>query len=84
MCGFAGHIGSRAIAPLGDSVLDALRHRGPDGQRTERCTTGDVIADFAFARLAIVDLSDAGQQPMSNEDGRFTMVFNGEIYNSPR
>jgi asparagine synthase (glutamine-hydrolysing) len=44
---------------------------------------GDVIADLAFARLAIVDLSDAGQQPMSNEDGRFTMVFNGEIYNSP-
>lgn len=83
MCGFAGHIGSRAVAALDDSVLDALRHRGPDGQRTERYTTGDVIADFAFARLAIVDLSDAGQQPMSNEDGRFTMVFNGEIYNSP-
>ena len=44
---------------------------------------GDVAVDLAFARLAIVDLSNAGQQPMSNEDGRFTMVFNGEIYNSP-
>lgn len=83
MCGFAGHIGCREVADLGDSVLDALRHRGPDTQRTERCATDSVIADFAFARLAIVDLSDAGQQPMSNEDGRFTMVFNGEIYNSP-
>jgi asparagine synthase (glutamine-hydrolysing) len=83
MCGFAGHTGSQAVAGLGDSVLDALRHRGPDAQRTERCSTGDVVADLAFARLAIVDLSDAGQQPMSNEDGRFTMVFNGEIYNSP-
>ncbi len=83
MCGFAGHVGSRAVAVLGDGVLDALRHRGPDtAQRTERCAWGDVIADFAFARLAIVDLSD-GQQPMSNEDGRLTMVFNGEIYDSP-
>jgi asparagine synthase (glutamine-hydrolysing) len=83
MCGFAGHVGGRAVETLGGEVLDALRHRGPDAQRAERCTTGDVIADFAFARLAIVDLSNAGQQPMSNEDGRFTMVFNGEIYNSP-
>jgi asparagine synthase (glutamine-hydrolysing) len=64
-------------------VLDALRHRGPDAQRTERCTLEDVTADFAFARLAIIDLSEAGQQPMSSEDGRLTMVFNGEIYNYP-
>jgi asparagine synthase (glutamine-hydrolysing) len=63
-------------------VLDALRHRGPDAQRIERCATSEGTTDFAFARLAIVDLSAAGQQPMSNEDGRFTMVFNGEIYNS--
>jgi len=83
MCGIAGQVGGRAVAALDDSVLDALRHRGPDAQCTERCAMGDVIANFAFARLAIVDLSDAGQQPMGNEDGRFTMVFNGEIYNSP-
>jgi asparagine synthase (glutamine-hydrolysing) len=83
MCGFAGHVGYRPIPALGDSVLDALQHRGPDARRSERCATDDLIADFAFARLAIVDLSDAGQQPMSDEDGRLTMVFNGEIYNSP-
>jgi asparagine synthase (glutamine-hydrolysing) len=83
MCGLAGHIGRQPVAALGDSVLDALRHRGPDAQCAERCTTSGVTAELAFARLAIVDLSDAGQQPMSNEDGRFTMVFNGEIYNSP-
>jgi asparagine synthase (glutamine-hydrolysing) len=83
MCGIAGHVGRRAVAGISDSVLDALRHRGPDAQRTERCATGDVIADLAFARLAIVDLSDAGRQPMNNEDGRYTMLFNGEIYNSP-
>jgi len=83
MCGIAGRLGSRPVAPLGDNVLEALRHRGPDGQRSERCMCGDVVADLAFARLAIVDLSDAGQQPMTSQDGRFTMVFNGEIYNSP-
>jgi asparagine synthase (glutamine-hydrolysing) len=83
MCGIAGHIGARPVAGLPGGVLDALRHRGPDAQRTERRVTGDVMADLAFARLAIVDLSDAGMQPMSNEDGRLTMVFNGEIYNSP-
>jgi len=83
MCGIAGHAGRRAVATLDEKVLEALRHRGPDAQRTERWTMGDVAVDLAFARLAIVDLSNAGQQPMSNEDGRFTMVFNGEIYNSP-
>lgn len=83
MCGIAGYVGRPSAAAFGDSVLDALRHRGPDAQRTERRATGDMITDLAFARLAIVDLSNAGQQPMSNEDGRLTMVFNGEIYNSP-
>jgi asparagine synthase (glutamine-hydrolysing) len=83
MCGIAGHAAALIVAPLADEVLAALRHRGPDAQRTERCSKGDVTADLAFARLAIVDLSDAGQQPMSSEDGRLTMVFNGEIYNSP-
>jgi asparagine synthase (glutamine-hydrolysing) len=83
MCGIAGHLGCRSVAPLSQSVLEALRHRGPDAQRTERCSAAHVTADLAFARLAIVDLSDAGQQPMTSEDGRFTMVFNGEIYNSP-
>ena len=83
MCGFSGHIGPRPAPALGDDVVEALRHRGPDAQCTERCVRDSVIADFAFARLAIVDLSDAGQQPMSSEDGRLTMVFNGEIYNYP-
>jgi asparagine synthase (glutamine-hydrolysing) len=83
MCGFAGHAGPRPVPAMGDSAFDALRHRGPDAQRSERCTSGELITDLVFARLAIVDLSDAGQQPMSNEDGRLTMVFNGEIYNSP-
>ena len=83
MCGIAGHVGHGPLQPLNQEVLAALHHRGPDAQRTERCVSSDVVADLAFARLAIVDLSDAGQQPMTDEDGRYTMVFNGEIYNSP-
>lgn len=83
MCGFAGHAGGRVVAAMNEGVLEALRHRGPDAQCIERCTMSGLSAHLAFARLAIVDLSNAGQQPMSNEDDRFTMVFNGEIYNSP-
>jgi asparagine synthase (glutamine-hydrolysing) len=83
MCGIAGHLGPRPLAPVGDAVLEALRHRGPDAQRAERRSAAYVSADLAFARLAIVDLSYAGEQPMSSGDGRLTMVFNGEIYNSP-
>ena len=83
MCGIAGHIGRQGAAAFGDNVLDALQHRGPDSQRIERYPTGGTIVTLAFTRLAIIDLSDAGQQPMSSEDGRYSMVFNGEIYNSP-
>lgn len=82
MCGLAGHIASRPVGRLDDGVLAALRHRGPDAQRTDRYASADLVAEFAFARLAIVDLSDSGQQPMTSEDGRLIMVFNGEIYNS--
>ena len=83
MCGIAGHIGLQGVADFGVNVLDALRHRGPDSQRAERYASKSAIADLAFARLAIIDLSMAGQQPMSSEDGRYIMLFNGEIYNSP-
>ena len=83
MCGIAGHIGPQGVADFGVNALDALRHRGPDSQRAERYSSKSAIADFAFARLAIIDLSTAGQQPMSSEDGRYIMLFNGEIYNSP-
>src|SRR5258708_33799986 len=83
MCGFAGRVGPRAVRVLDEGGLGALRHRGPDAQRTERCTREDVAADFAFARLASVDLSDAGQQPMSSEAGRLPMGFDAEIYNHP-
>ena len=83
MCGIAGHIASHETAPFDARVLESLRHRGPDSQCVERLVTQHAVANLAFARLAIVNLSDAGLQPMTSEDGRFTMMFNGEIYNSP-
>jgi asparagine synthase (glutamine-hydrolysing) len=56
---------------------DAVRHRGPDQGgvfESEDCS-------MAHARLSIIDLTDAGRQPLATEDGRFVVAYNGEIYN---
>jgi asparagine synthase (glutamine-hydrolysing) len=61
-------------------LRDTMRHRGPDGEGLwRRPEQGDLV--LGHRRLAIVDLSDAGLQPMSNEDGGVQVTFNGEIYN---
>ncbi len=60
-------------------MADVIGHRGPDGEGfwiNDEKTVG-----FGFRRLAILDLSANGDQPMSYADGRFTIIFNGEIYN---
>lgn len=84
MCGFCGVSG---VPPLAEDeaawVREAtglLAHRGPDD---EGYFTGDGVA-LGFRRLAIVDPSEAGHQPMTSADGRYRMVYNGEIYNAPR
>ena len=56
---------------------EALRHRGPDGEGTYM----DNHVSLGHRRLAIIDLSEKGKQPMSNEDESIWLVFNGEIYN---
>jgi asparagine synthase (glutamine-hydrolysing) len=81
MCGIAGIVALRdhAEAPSREQLVDmagALRHRGPDEFGLYR----DDRAGLAHARLSIIDLS-SGQQPMSNEDGAWWVVFNGEIFN---
>jgi len=84
VCGIFGYLTSSPFAE-GEEVLraglSALRHRGPDDEATVVVREDAVTCGFAFTRLAIVDLSLLGRQPMATEDGRFTLVFNGEIYN---
>jgi asparagine synthase (glutamine-hydrolysing) len=82
MCGFAGIVGSDD-EQLVSRMLSQLQHRGPDDSGIERF---DGLKDLSsavlgFQRLSIIDLSSAGRQPMTNEDGSVWVVFNGEIYN---
>jgi asparagine synthase (glutamine-hydrolysing) len=79
MCGIVGQIGSRHV-DLGPA-LDRIAHRGPDDRGTYAGEGADDAVDLGFVRLAIIDLSPAGHQPMCNEDGSVWLVFNGEIYN---
>ena len=78
MCGIAGF--SWEDARLGRLMTDRLRHRGPDA---EGLRTADGVT-LGHRRLAIVDLSEAGRQPMPSEDESVWLVFNGEIYNAPQ
>src|SRR5205085_8973889 len=79
MCGIVGVL--TLDGPVDVRVVrimtSSLRHRGPDG---EGVYTGGAVG-FGFRRLAILDLTTAGDQPMLSSDGRLALVFNGEIYN---
>lgn len=80
MCGITGLLnfdGADAPREVLQSMTDILRHRGPDGQGLH--ISGPV--GLGHRRLAIIDLSDAAKQPMSNEDETIWLTFNGEIYN---
>lgn len=82
MCGIGGVVGLGRVR-LADTAHGALRHRGPDGSGRDVQVGDGWSWDLIHSRLSIIDLSDAGNQPMSTLDGRLTLVFNGEIYNSP-
>jgi asparagine synthase (glutamine-hydrolysing) len=64
---------------LASAMVDTLIHRGPDGHGAEIDPSARTV--LAQRRLAIIDLSPAGRQPMVSASGRWTVVFNGEIYN---
>jgi len=80
MCGIVALLnttGKPADLTLVRAMVGALEHRGPDD-------SGDFVADaigLGFRRLSIIDLTDAGHQPMLSPDGKVALVFNGEIFN---
>lgn len=85
MCGIAGFIdtslsrSSDTLRANAEAMATCLAHRGPDAQGIwVEEKTGIALA---HRRLAIIDLSPLGEQPMHSADGRFVIVFNGEIYN---
>jgi asparagine synthase (glutamine-hydrolysing) len=81
MCGISGRVNYRTGAPVATAILegmcDRLQHRGPDGSGV----WADGAVGFGHRRLAVIDTSSAGRQPLQTADGRFTITFNGEIYN---
>jgi len=78
MCGIVGTIGTRLRLDLSISLL---RHRGPDHQSEWTSAPSETPVALGHARLAIVDLSSDGDQPMHSSCGRYVIVFNGEIHN---
>jgi len=80
MCGIAGIIGARAVNPNAvQAMTDLMVHRGPDGEG--QWSTYDGRVCFGHRRLAIIDITDKGAQPMQTGDGTLTITYNGEIYN---
>src|SRR5215467_11791876 len=85
MCGLAGMVDWRAetnvdaLRAIGEAMNGMLSHRGPDA--SDVWTEPESGALLAHARLAIIDLSPGGAQPMQSRDGRYVIITNGEIYN---
>jgi len=90
MCGFAGKLAwderYRTTPEALSAMSRAIAHRGPDGEALWINHDGAISPEapqvaFAFRRLAVLDVDPRAMQPMHSPDGRFSLVFNGEIYN---
>ena len=81
MCGLVGYFGpwSAERAPQLERAANAIRHRGPDDAGLWHDAERGI--GLAHRRLSILDLSQAGHQPMRSKCGRYVIAFNGEIYN---
>jgi asparagine synthase (glutamine-hydrolysing) len=77
MCGIVGTVNE----DITEDIVSLIYHRGPDEQRLVQKKFLNNKLYFGHTRLAIQDLSNAGSQPMSTNDGRYTIIFNGEVYN---
>jgi asparagine synthase (glutamine-hydrolysing) len=84
MCGIFGIL-SQAPAQVSPALVEAAHaiqgHRGPDGRGTQRFDVDRSSLILAHQRLAIIDLTQAGHQPMAYRDGLGSIVYNGELYN---
>src|SRR6266542_331730 len=85
MCGLVATFGP-APAELADVELAcrAIAHRGPDGQGIWTGRAGRLAADLGHRRLAILDPSPAGAQPMTIDGDSLAVSYNGELYNYPQ
>src|SRR5882672_11223837 len=80
MCGIAGMVSRNAGSAQNiEPMIAQLRHRGPDAQSAWLSDDGKVA--LGHTRLSVIDLSETANQPMVSHDGRYIIVFNGEIYN---
>jgi asparagine synthase (glutamine-hydrolysing) len=77
MCGILGSVN----IDFEPSLLSTIAHRGPDSKGVNRCRVNDNQVIFAQTRLAILDLSETGNQPMESHCCNYMITFNGEIYN---
>ncbi len=87
MCGIVGFWSPASgrsepeLRAIVSRMADTLRHRGPDASGAWASAPSGLA--FGHTRLAVIDLSPAGRQPMASACGRFQLVYNGEIYNHP-
>ncbi|SHG48676.1 asparagine synthase (glutamine-hydrolysing) [Flavobacterium micromati] len=85
MCGIFGFVGKKYLEKDADlkAMRISLKHRGPDhfDYFSMQNVNEDSEVNLGHVRLSIIDTSNAGNQPMHSKNGRFTIVFNGEIYN---
>lgn len=84
MCGIVGVVrydGGSVETGVLRHMTAAVAHRGPDGQGVQALRAGSCHAGLGHARLKVIDLSAAADQPMASDDGAIRLVFNGEVYN---
>ena len=83
MCGICGYVSKKGYSvKILENMNDTLIHRGPDDAGVYQCSlrSGEQLG-LAQRRLSIVDLTEAGHQPMFINNGKFAIVYNGEVYN---
>lgn len=82
MCGIVGYVNySSQEAPNINKMLSSIKHRGPDAQNFQCYDIENIEVVLGHVRLSILDLSHAAEQPMSDNQNRYHIVYNGEVYN---